>query len=176
MERRRHAVALAAVGNGAPPWNPWLTSPTASQPSTHTATATSDFSRTRSLVVARRVARQPSSRASPNASPAPWSPWPARTAADLGRGIQVKLTHEQLAALAGTSRQTTTKILNEYADLGLVSLGRGRINILDHDRMRRAGGSVVTDRPDTELPLGADPGPHKVAQRVGLGRNVVGVG
>jgi CRP-like cAMP-binding protein len=58
----------------------------------------------------------------------------------LGRGIQVKLTHEQLAALAGTSRQTTTKILNEYADLGLVSLGRGRINILDHDRMRRAGG------------------------------------
>ncbi len=58
----------------------------------------------------------------------------------LSRGIQVKLTHEQLAALAGTSRETTTKILNEYADQGLVSLGRGRINILDPDRMRRAGG------------------------------------
>lgn len=58
----------------------------------------------------------------------------------LGRGVQVKLTHEQLAALAGTSRETTTKILNEYADLGLLSLGRGRINILDADGMRRLGG------------------------------------
>lgn len=57
-----------------------------------------------------------------------------------GRGLQVKLTHEQLAALAGTSRETTTKILNEYARQGLVSLGRGRIHILDPDRVRRAGG------------------------------------
>lgn len=46
-------------------------------------------------------------------------------------------THEQLAALAGTSRETTTKILNEYAEQGLVRLGRGRISILDPDRMRR---------------------------------------
>ena len=53
---------------------------------------------------------------------------------------QVKLTHEQVAALAGSSRETTTKILNEYADQGLVSLGRGRINIIDADRMKRAGG------------------------------------
>ncbi len=58
----------------------------------------------------------------------------------LARGVQVKLTHEQLAALAGTSRETTTKILNEYADQGLVSLGRGRINVLDTDGMRRVGG------------------------------------
>jgi len=64
----------------------------------------------------------------------------AHNSRPLGRGIQVKLTHEQLAALAGTSRETTTKILNEYADQALVSLGRGRINILDPDRLRRAGG------------------------------------
>lgn len=54
-----------------------------------------------------------------------------------GRGVQVKLTHEQLAALVGTSRETTTKILNEYADQGLLRLGRGRITILDLDRMRQ---------------------------------------
>lgn len=49
----------------------------------------------------------------------------------LGRGIQVLLTHEQVAALAGTSRETTTKILNEYAEHGLVRLGRGKITIVD---------------------------------------------
>lgn len=58
----------------------------------------------------------------------------------LGRGVQVRLTHEQLAALAGTSRETTTKILNEYAAQGLVSLGRGKISILDPERMRRMSG------------------------------------
>ena len=58
----------------------------------------------------------------------------------LGRGTQVRLTHEQLAALAGTSRETTTKILGEYADQGLVSLGRGRINLLDLHRLRQLGG------------------------------------
>ena len=49
----------------------------------------------------------------------------------LGRTSQVHLTHEQLAALAGTSRETTTKVLGELADQGLISLGRGRITILD---------------------------------------------
>ena len=63
------------------------------------------------------------------------------TGRPIGRGIQIKLTHEQLAALAGTSRETTTKILGEFADLGLVSLGRGRVNILDPQQLRRAGES-----------------------------------
>jgi CRP/FNR family cyclic AMP-dependent transcriptional regulator len=49
----------------------------------------------------------------------------------LGRTSQVHLTHEQLAALAGTSRETTTKILGELAEQGLISLGRGRITIVD---------------------------------------------
>ncbi|MEJ7741233.1 MAG: Crp/Fnr family transcriptional regulator [Nocardioidaceae bacterium] len=63
------------------------------------------------------------------------------TSRTLGRGIQIKLTHEQLAALAGTSRETTTKILGDFADLGLVGLGRGRVNILDPQRLRRASES-----------------------------------
>ena len=48
-----------------------------------------------------------------------------------GRGAQISLTHEQIAALAGTSRETATKVLGEYADRGLLRLGRGKVTILD---------------------------------------------
>ena len=58
----------------------------------------------------------------------------------LSRRVQVKLTHEQLAALAATSRETTTKTLGEFADQGLIALGRGRISILDSRRLRVASG------------------------------------
>ncbi len=58
----------------------------------------------------------------------------------LGRGIQVQLTHEQVAALAGTSRETTTKILNEYADQGLIHLGRGKVTIVDLPRLAQQRG------------------------------------
>ncbi|MDP9445068.1 MAG: Crp/Fnr family transcriptional regulator [Actinomycetota bacterium] len=56
------------------------------------------------------------------------------------RGIQVKLTHEQIAALAGTSRETATKVLGEYADRGLLRLGRGRVTIVDLDGMTAEAG------------------------------------
>lgn len=64
-----------------------------------------------------------------------------QTALRMARGAQVKLTHEQLAALAATSRETATKVLGEFADQGLISLGRGRISILDEDGLRVLGGS-----------------------------------
>ncbi len=57
-----------------------------------------------------------------------------------GRGLQVSLTHEQLAALVGTSRETTTKILNEYAGRGLLRLGRGRLTVLDAGALAAAAG------------------------------------
>jgi CRP/FNR family cyclic AMP-dependent transcriptional regulator len=49
----------------------------------------------------------------------------------FGRGVQLTLTHEQIAALTGTSRETTTKVLDEFADRGLLRLGRGKVTILD---------------------------------------------
>lgn len=58
----------------------------------------------------------------------------------LGRPAQVQLTHEQLAALAGTSRETTTKVLGEFADRGLIGLGRGRVTILDAVGLAQLGG------------------------------------
>ena len=51
------------------------------------------------------------------------------------RHPQIALTHEQLAALAGTSRETCTKVLREFADRGLLRLVRGRITVLDPARL-----------------------------------------
>ncbi len=58
----------------------------------------------------------------------------------LNRGVQVALTHHQIAALAGTSRETTTKVLGEYADRGLLRLGRGKITILDLETITTEAG------------------------------------
>ena len=51
------------------------------------------------------------------------------------RGPVVALTHEQVAALAGTSRETATKVLGDFAERGLIRLGRGRITLLDIGRI-----------------------------------------
>jgi CRP-like cAMP-binding protein len=56
------------------------------------------------------------------------------------RAPVVALTHEQIAALVGTSRETATKILGEFADHGLVKLGRGRVTLLDADGIRDQAG------------------------------------
>jgi CRP-like cAMP-binding protein len=58
----------------------------------------------------------------------------------LARGVQINLTHEQLAGLAGTSRETTTKVLGEFADRGMISLGRGRITLLQPDLLKNVAG------------------------------------
>lgn len=58
----------------------------------------------------------------------------------LGRGPQIALTHEQLAALVGTSRETATKVLGAFAGRGVIRLGRGRITVLDPTALRREAG------------------------------------
>lgn len=49
--------------------------------------------------------------------------------------IDRPLTHQQLANLVGTTRETVTKILNEMKDNGLLSIRRHRITILDTDEL-----------------------------------------
>jgi CRP/FNR family cyclic AMP-dependent transcriptional regulator len=44
---------------------------------------------------------------------------------------EVRLTHEQLAELVGTSRETTTKVLGELREQGLIELRRGKVVLLD---------------------------------------------
>ncbi|WP_219419020.1 Crp/Fnr family transcriptional regulator [Pseudonocardia nigra] len=58
----------------------------------------------------------------------------------------VRLTHVQLAALVGATRERTTTALGELAQRGVVSLHRGRIRI--RDRVRLAALADGAGRPD----------------------------
>lgn len=57
----------------------------------------------------------------------------------LGRS-PLSLTHEQVAALVGTSRETATKALGDFSEQGLVRLGRGKITVLDRPRLAAEAG------------------------------------
>jgi len=48
---------------------------------------------------------------------------------------EVRYTHEQLADMVGTYRETVTKILNEFRLQGWVELRRGKIIVLDRDAL-----------------------------------------
>ena len=52
-----------------------------------------------------------------------------------GRRMLDGLTHQQLAELTGTHRETVTLTLNQFKKAGLVEISRRRITLLDPDRM-----------------------------------------
>lgn len=63
----------------------------------------------------------------------------ANTDSHSGTGIQATstgLTHETMANLVGCSRQTLTKVLNEFARAGFISIERKRIVMLDAKGLR----------------------------------------
>jgi CRP-like cAMP-binding protein len=67
---------------------------------------------------------------------------PSRLAALLlrqaGDGDEVAgLTHQDLAEMIGTYRETTTQTLNDMKAQGIVEIGRRRITILDKDALRQ---------------------------------------
>ncbi len=50
--------------------------------------------------------------------------------------IQTQLTHKDIAALTGTSRQTVTTVLNELKEKNLINFDRKKILIRDLDKLR----------------------------------------
>jgi len=61
----------------------------------------------------------------------------ASAAPEPGRGpIQVRLTQEELASLVGISRESVNKHLRAWQEQGLVSLGRGRLQVLRPEKLR----------------------------------------
>ena len=50
--------------------------------------------------------------------------------------IQTKLTHKDIAALTGTSRQTVTTILNELKEANVINFDRKRILIRDLEKLQ----------------------------------------
>lgn len=59
-------------------------------------------------------------------------------------GETIRLTHEQLADLVGTTRETVTKVLGELVDRELVQLKRGKVVVLDRQGLLRvaSGGGL----------------------------------
>jgi len=53
-------------------------------------------------------------------------------------GAEIRLTQDDLASMAGTTRATANKVLQELAGRGLLSLGRGRISVPDRFALHRA--------------------------------------
>jgi CRP-like cAMP-binding protein len=50
--------------------------------------------------------------------------------------IPTRLTHKDIAALTGTSRQTVTTILNELKDKNLINFDRKKILIRDLETLK----------------------------------------
>ncbi len=55
----------------------------------------------------------------------------------LSKQMEVRYTHEELADLAGTYRETVTRALNEFRGKGLIEMQRGKIVVLDAEGLRR---------------------------------------
>ncbi len=61
-------------------------------------------------------------------------------AEDNGGELPSPLTHEELANLVGTTRETVTKQLAQFSDEGLVDLAYRRVTIVDEARLRQRVG------------------------------------
>jgi len=55
-----------------------------------------------------------------------------RLSAEQGKVVE-GVTHQELAEMVGTYRETATQILNQFEDQGLVELARKRITIIDSE-------------------------------------------
>ncbi len=71
------------------------------------------------------------------------APEPTRRPGLLSSGQRpISITHEQLAALVGTSRETVTKALGALAEREVIKLHRGKITVLDRPRLADEGACV----------------------------------
>jgi CRP-like cAMP-binding protein len=62
------------------------------------------------------------------------------------RGAELNLvegyTHQDLAELLGTYRETTTQVLNEFKSQGWIDIGRKRIKIIDRSALTNQTQSI----------------------------------
>ena len=49
----------------------------------------------------------------------------------------IKATHEQIAKDTGAVRETVTRMLRNFAEDGMVKLGRGSVTITDADKIKK---------------------------------------
>lgn len=70
---------------------------------------------------------------------------PHRALLSFTQRMEVRYTHEELADMIGTTRETVTKLLNEMRSRGLVELQRGRITLLDMNGLQRLASGEAGD-------------------------------
>lgn len=63
---------------------------------------------------------------------------------------EVDLTQADLASFAATTRPTANRVLREEAARGTVTMGRGRITVVDAERLARRA-RISVDRPTTRV-------------------------
>jgi CRP/FNR family transcriptional regulator len=61
-----------------------------------------------------------------------------------GFTLNIKLTREEFASIAGTVRETATKLLSEFKSNGLIELDNKRIKILDLIRLREMANGITS--------------------------------
>ena len=54
----------------------------------------------------------------------------------LRQGRYIKVSHQELADELGTVREMITRLLNSFSDTGVITQGRGRIEILDDSALK----------------------------------------
>lgn len=60
----------------------------------------------------------------------------------LGHGPAVQVTHQRLADELGTAREMVSRLLGRFEGMGMVRLGRERIEIVDLPALRQLAGSL----------------------------------
>lgn len=70
---------------------------------------------------------------------------PHRVLLSFTQRMEVRYTHEELADMIGTTRETVTKLLNEMRSRGLVELQRRRITLLDMNGLQRLASGEAGD-------------------------------
>lgn len=61
----------------------------------------------------------------------------------VGGPVEVRLSQQDLADLVGTTRESVNKQLREWEEAGLVRLGRGRVVLLDRERLASLAGPAL---------------------------------
>lgn len=53
------------------------------------------------------------------------------------KSMEIRLTHDEIARYIGSAREVVTKVVKYFAQEGIVSLGRGKIEIIDKEKLSR---------------------------------------
>ena len=54
----------------------------------------------------------------------------------LRNGPVIPLTHDEIARCIGSAREVVTKVLRYFSQEGIVSLSRGKVTIIDREKLR----------------------------------------